>query len=346
MTALPIQYSAKRLEKVLGAGPDDPWRGHVTRRRHRTPPGHGGCERLLSAAGEAALGVRAAAEAKISAFIQMLGNDSRLLSGDEEIISHELFARLNSRRTLTGEDETETSELDYLREIRTVRDEQPALFARIKRLPKKARATHTLPTTPPMPITPVVQAGLLTYFRLGKLDKFFVCERATSALREIDFLTAAQTLKTSVQEKAQAIPIDFYGLLDKNKAAFAQSTQSEAQDNAPRAKDRSNDTYILRRLKTPEIQRWHGLTDDDTELLRRTRSAFEDGALPIARSKQIADAIRKTTTPLKVLAILRDQLPAQLLQILQKEDAGGDRIHRQHLLREVILSSVLIAPVV
>src|SRR5258705_70912 len=88
--------------------------------------------------------LREAAEAKIHAFIQMLGADARLLTEGEEIVSHDLFARWNSKKTITGEDEDEETELRFLTEIRTVRDKQSDLFERIKRLPKKARSTRLL----------------------------------------------------------------------------------------------------------------------------------------------------------------------------------------------------------
>lgn len=86
--------------------------------------------------------LKEAAEAKIHAFIEMLGSDARLLTEGEEIKSHDLFAKLTSKKTITGEDEEEESELEYLVEIRKVRDEKPDLFSRIKRLPKKARSTR------------------------------------------------------------------------------------------------------------------------------------------------------------------------------------------------------------
>ena len=89
--------------------------------------------------------LKEAAEAKIHAFIEMLGADARLLTDGEEIKSHDLFAKLTSKKTITGEDEEEESELEYLTEIRAIRDSHPDLFARIKRLPKKARSTRLVP---------------------------------------------------------------------------------------------------------------------------------------------------------------------------------------------------------
>src|SRR5437773_3636865 len=114
--------------------------------------------------------LKEAAEAKIHGFIEMLGADARLLTEGEEVKSHDLFAKLNSRKTITGEDEEEESELEYLTEIREVRDKNPDLFASIKRLPKKARSTRLLPAAPDAVVKRF--PSLLTYFRQGRLDKF------------------------------------------------------------------------------------------------------------------------------------------------------------------------------
>jgi len=58
--------------------------------------------------------LKEAAEAKIQAFISLLGTDARLLTDGEEIESHELFNRLISKKTIAGEDEEDESDLKYL----------------------------------------------------------------------------------------------------------------------------------------------------------------------------------------------------------------------------------------
>ncbi len=122
--------------------------------------------------------LREAAEAKIHAFIEMLGADARLLTEGEEIKSHDLFTRLTSKKTITGEDGEEESELEYLTEIRAIRDKHPDLFARIKRLPKKARSSRMLASGSERP--PKHFPALLTYFRHGRLDKFYMADQDTS----------------------------------------------------------------------------------------------------------------------------------------------------------------------
>ena len=55
--------------------------------------------------------LKEAAEAKIHAFISLLGADARLLVEGEEIESHELFDKLITKKTILGEDEEEESQL-------------------------------------------------------------------------------------------------------------------------------------------------------------------------------------------------------------------------------------------
>ena len=82
--------------------------------------------------------LKEAAEAKINAFLTLLGGDAELLTEGEPIGSHELFDRLISKKTLEGDDETEDSELKYLHVIRNIRENDPNLFEKIKHLPKKS----------------------------------------------------------------------------------------------------------------------------------------------------------------------------------------------------------------
>ena len=279
--------------------------------------------------------LREAAEAKIHAFIEMLGADARLLTEGEEVKSHDLFAKLNSRKTITGEDEEEESELEYLTEIREVRDRNPELFARIKRLPKKARSTRLLSTAQGVMVKQF--PSLLTYFRQGQLDKFYLTHQGETGPSELDFLTAVKILKPGdLSEKRQTILQDFYTLLDRNKDAFAADTSPEKDDAIPRHKGSANDAYILRRLKAKEIRRYHGFTEDDELYIQRVIQLLTDGALPRSTTKTVADALKKEIEPLMVLGILRRDIPSQFFQPTRAQRTS-------HALspREVILSSYL-----
>ena len=278
--------------------------------------------------------LREAAEAKIHAFIQMLGADARLLTEAEEIVSHDLFAKWNSKKTITGEDENEETELKYLTEIRTIRDKQPNLFERIKRLPKKARSSRILTAEPAVQNFP----GLLTYFRQGKLDKFFVGASGNQPVTELDFMSAAKILKPADNTEArQSIPSAFYELLDKNKAAFVTATSAEAEFAEESHRGDRNAAYILKRIKAREIRRCQQFTEDDEEFVGRIIRLTEEGSLPKRTAKDLAAKLKTEIEPLKVLAILRRDIKSELFQ-------AAPTAHSSQGLspREVILSSYLV----
>ena len=281
--------------------------------------------------------LREAAEAKIDAFIQMLGADARLLTEGEEIVSHDLFARWNSKKTITGEDENEESELKYLTEIRTIRDRHPDLFERIKRLPKKARSTR-LVTAGGTPAATV--PALLSYFRQGRLDKFFLAASGHSQTTELDFMSAAQILRPdNPQEPCQSVPREFYDLLDQNKAAFVHATSVEAEQAEASHRGSPNDAYILKQLKDKAVRRCPQFTEDDEEFVGKIIQLLEDGALPKATAKKVAAALKKPENmpPLKVLVVLRRGIKHEFFQ-------ASPAAHASQVLapREVILSSFLV----
>jgi len=272
-----------------------------------------------------------AAKAKIQAFIEMLGADARLLTDGEEIKSHDLFARLTSKKTITGEDEDEESELEYLAELRDVRDKNPELFSRIKRLPKKARSTRLVRPAPDAPLP-----ALLTYFRKGRLDKFYRADQEGESATELDFFAAVKALKPlDPDEKRQQIGPEFYPLLERNKAAFEAATDTSSDDGPQRRG--KHEGYILKRLKARDIRTWHGFSEEEEQFIRRTVQLIQDGDLPKATAKTVAGALEKETDPLRVLAILRRDIPDVLFQ----RAAGRSDVDR-HSPREVILSSYLV----
>lgn len=280
--------------------------------------------------------LREAAEAKIHAFIQMLGTDARLLTEGEELVSHDLFARWNSKKTITGEDEDEETELKFLTEIRAVRDQRPDLFERIKRLPKKARSTRILPGHPAVQSFP----ALVTYFRQGRLDKFFLSALGSQQSAELDFMTAATVLRPAdPTETRQSIPHEFYDMLDKNKGAFVTATTAEAEQAAATHRGSPNDAYILKRLKDKAVRRCQQFTEDDEEFVGKVIRLVEDGSLPKATAKKVAASLKKPENlpPLKVLAVLRRDVKHEYFQV-------SPAAHANQALapREVILSSFLV----
>ncbi len=278
--------------------------------------------------------LREAAEAKIHAFIEMLGADAKLLTDGEDIKSQSLFSRLNSKETITGENANEDSELKYLAEIREVRDKNGDLFERIKRLPKKARSTRLLPSAAPAKQLP----ALFTYFRREKLDKFFLSPPAGADSAEIDFFTAAKILKPAdANEPRQNIPREFYDLLEQNKENFLNATTTDAGQAEPTHRGDRHAATVLKRLRAKEIRRCQQFTEDDEEFVGTIIRLLEDGALPKRTTQKVSEALKKEIQPLAILRILRRDIPREFLRANASQASSSASAPR-----EVILSSFLV----
>jgi superfamily II DNA/RNA helicase len=271
-------------------------------------------------------------KSKIQAFHDTLGEDARYLTEEEIVSSHELFGdtlykRLTDKKTYQGEDdEGGRSELHYLKFIRDIRDNRPDLFESIKLLPKKARSGKD---------NGEKTDRLLTFFRKGKLKKFFISDDNESG--ELTFFEAVDLFECEPDTPRQKIPKQYYPMLDKNKTQFDFITSGdamEAKDSGGRG-GLSNERYVIMRLKATEFRKFQGFTDDDDEYVRLVLRGYEDGVIPKNTTKNIRKKIEKESNPLKVLAILKKTIPYNIL--------GVERPDRTNVSskREVILSEYL-----
>lgn len=272
--------------------------------------------------------LREAAEGKINAFLTLLGGDAELLTEGEPIGSHELFNRLISRQALEGDDGAEESELKYLHAIKEIRDKDPDLFEKIKRLPKKARTARSSSSH---------THSLITYFRRGKLQKFYLAKARADA-QELDFIDAAKLIESLPGEEKKKLPEYFYELLDKNKEAFIFATTEEMLQQS-RKSGRDSAANILKILKatTKNTQK---LTEDQEQYLQKVITQLKEGGLPKQTAKQTLKALNdlknEIVNPFKVLAILQTNIPAKLLDAHYAEQ--NPQVFGK---REVILSLYL-----
>jgi len=273
--------------------------------------------------------LREAAEGKINAFLTLLGGDAELLTEGEPIGSHELFDRLTSEKTLEGDSETEESELKYLHTIREIRENKPALFKKIEHLPKKARTAKA---------NKHHANSLITYFRRGNIQKFFIASNAENAAVELDFMTAAKLLESTPDDEKMNLPLHMYDLLDKNKAAFVIATTEEMAE-PEKKKGRDSTANILRILKAT-LKNAQELTDEQELYLKKVLNQLVEGALPSQTTKNTSKALnnlgKELIDPFKVLEVLQTHIPELLLKGHYAENntvASGRR--------EVILSLYL-----
>lgn len=268
---------------------------------------------------EEEIGLESAAEAKIEAFIEMLGDDAPLLL-DEEVKSHEsLFKKLNSKETIVGEEEDD-KELEYLQEIRKIRDENKDFFNKIKKIPKKARSCKNSEFD-----------GVITFFRRGDMRKFYLNKAGMP--EEVDFVNVAGYLKT--QKNAKRIPLSesFFTRLNENKKEFDLVFENV---DVPIARQGGNtaEAKLERRLKGIDKS---PLVEEDEDYLRQVFDLIERGAIPKNLMKRIWEKIKNEDNSNRILGILKTNLPEAIF----KETFSVDRMSNRGK-KEVILSMELI----
>ncbi len=253
------------------------------------------------------------ARSKIEAFLTLLGGDASILTEGEPVASHELFDKLLSKKTIS-EDEQEESELKYLSIIKDIRDKNAELFNRIKQLPKKARTAKIYPQSLQEIASP---ASLITFFRKGKLMKFFSSDKKTKSTKELDFLTAVKTLESSIDEKRAELPLeDYYELLDSNKSAFFNATIEEIIGTAHRG-ERGSAAELLKILKATQ-RNSKQLTEDHKEYLKNIINLLEKGSLPKQTIKNLLNKLKELKNeiqnPLRVIGILQTGIESAFLK--------------------------------
>jgi Superfamily II DNA and RNA helicases len=268
------------------------------------------------------ISLKEAAEAKITAFIEMLGNDARLLT-DEEIKSHDLFAKLTSKKILTGEDEEDDLELRYLTYLREIRDNNVDLFEKIKRMPKKARTAREYAGD---------YNSVLTFFRKGKLRKIF--QTNGNIVDEVDFFKAAEILEADQNTKKEKLDALFYKHLEENKKEF-DKVFIDAGEEIRHSGGGGNEARLIKVLRA--IERAPEFTDDDEDYIHEVLQLLKDGALPKVTIKNLVKETKDELNPLKILAKVKSGVAPEFFQktfVTGTADISGPK--------EVILSEYLI----
>jgi len=262
------------------------------------------------------------ARSKVEAFLNLLGGDAAILTEGEPIGSHELFDKLISKDVL-NEEEFEESELKYYKIIEKIKKNNPDLFEKIKQIPKKARSGKIYEVDTDM---------LLTFFRKGKLMKFYISDK--NETRELDFLSAAKLFECNESQSRINIPLEkFYNLLYKNKEAFIYDTLEEKIDIQISGRD--NAKKLLKHIRAIFRDR-RNLTEDQKEFLDNVIERLEEGALPKKTVQRVLKSIENVEDPTKALSILKNEIPKNFID-KKYSDIIDNRTHK----REVILSLYL-----
>ena len=109
-------------------------------------------------------------------------------------------------------------------------------------------------------------------------------------------------------EKRARLKPDYYSLLDSNKQQFKLITSEKISDDAILKGGRDKTTKLLRILNSKEIKNFKGFTEYDEEYLERVRKILSEG-INEQTLKTLVKALSTENNPLKILALIRANLP-------------------------------------
>ncbi len=197
------------------------------------------------------------------------------------------------------------------------------------------------PSSPEIEHTQIIQKqdACVTYFRRGKLQKFFVANSQNPTAQEIDFITAATLLESKEQEPRKSLPREVYNLLDKNKEAFIIATTEEMAEPV-KSRGQDNSLRLLKILKANQ-KNTQQLTDEQEQYLQNVIHKLENGSLPRQTVKRTLEKVNQLSgddiqNPIKVLALLQTHISSRLL-----EEHYAETSSTSTGTREVILSLYL-----
>ncbi|RUM60026.1 MAG: helicase [Persephonella sp.] len=254
------------------------------------------------------IGLEASALAKLQAFHHALGEDAKYLDPEvEEIDTHKLFTVINSVRSLTDEEEEDT-ELEYLKILREIRDNEPELLNKIKRLPKKSKSSKK-----------GEEKAVITLLKKGKLMKVFITKE-DGITEEIDFFEAVKQLKCSPDEKRLKIDKDFYQMLNKNKEEFKKIF---IEEKVKRQSSRNQTFKFITHLKA--LMNYSELDEESKKFLIKVLEKAKEGVFPEKTLlKRINREIKATNNTLKKVDIIKNSIPESYLEDEDRREEKDD----------------------
>lgn len=178
-------------------------------------------------------------------------------------------------------DSGDDDKLAYLAIIRQVRDNDTALFEKIKKLPKKAKTGRNSIL--------VSDEATVSFIRKGYLKTFFKTE--ADETKQISFMDAIEYIKCEPDEEKVSVGKNYFGHYDSNNEAFDYSLVEEEVITNARPAVAGNDQKMIRYLRAL-LTTIKTFTDEQEEKLKRMIEVWENGDVPANDTKAILKEIK------------------------------------------------------
>lgn len=240
---------------------------------------------------------------KIQAFHDTLGEDFKYLSEDESVNSHKLYRILNSEDIFEDEEQAGASDQIYLKYIRDIRDKNPELFGRIKKIPEKSKTGRNL--------TNIENTATITFLRKGSLKKFFISDGQIT--KEKTFHQAIKYLECKEDEKKIKPQKDYYTHLEHNKEYFNLCFVENDEQMVEKYRRTGNDSTVIKYLKA--LMKQSVFTSPQEETIKKMLKLWEDGNIPSTISKEIVAKLKGVSNPMKIYFLITSIVPNNYLKV-------------------------------
>ena len=247
---------------------------------------------------------------KLQAFHDTLGEDIKYLSDEEEVSSKKLFSDLNA--DLDTAEESTNPELAYLAIIRQIRDNDSELFAKIKRLPKKAKAGKLS--------SKVDGDSTITFIRQGALKSFL--RTSEDDTEQLTFMQAIDLIKAEPDDKKISVSNGFYNEFNRNSVAFDEMLVADKVVSTEKSKLAGNDAKIIKILKALKSE--PRLTDDEEQTLEKLIALWENGEIPAKVSKDIIKKSNLASDAIELYYEILKLVPPSYFNERQSQNAKVD----------------------
>ncbi len=257
---------------------------------------------------------------KLQAFHDTLGEDYKYLSDEEVVSPQKLFEDLNA--DLNGSEEGNNPELEYLQVIRKIRDEDLALFEKIKKLPRKSKTGRYSAEVSP--------DATITFIRKGAEKDFFITGGDT---QQISFIEAIRYMECEPDEEKINVGKTFYRQYEANNTAFDVSQFQDQVEEVTKAPLRGNDAQVVKVLRAVQME--PTLTDDQEEKIERLLKAYENGDIPQNISKIIVKALKNADDRISAYYAIINEVPDEYLYE-RKDVVLSNKSEKQVVLSEYL----------
>jgi hypothetical protein len=161
-------------------------------------------------------------------------------------------------------------EIEYLKEIKKITEENKELFEKIKRLPKKSRCARNQQNQ---------AQKLISFLKRGHVRKFYLIDNEKNYIpQELDFLRTAEFLKADPAEPKANFDKKFFEFLAQNKSFFEKELNYN-QDNIVKSSNAEPAVklinILLANFKNPA-----NFSDDEFQYLQKIQEALKQRLIP------------------------------------------------------------------